>query len=350
MKKPITYKKWMLAGLLLALFGAFFAVGLGAMSFPPGTVLRVVSSRIPLLREQVQEPSRLECNMIWKLRAPRVLLGLIVGSALGICGVAMQALVRNKLADPFILGVSSGASATASLFMVFGVFSFFGKYALPLSAFLGALFSIAFVFAMAHVNGRISITRMLLSGVAVAMIMDAVTSFAAVSAPNAFSVYNVSFWLSGSLAGAKWETLVLPGAVMLSCGACLMAQHRALDVLVMGEEAAGSLGVSVRSTQQSLMLLSSLLAGVAISVSGSVGFIGMIVPHLSRSLVGASHKRVLPLSALLGGILVVWADVAARMIAAPEEIPVGLLTALIGAPFFLVILKKQPGERTCLNG
>jgi iron complex transport system permease protein len=349
-KQPMSYKKWMLAGALLALIGAFFATGLGAMSFSPGTVLRVVFSRIPFARELAQEPSRLEFNMIWKLRIPRVLLGLIVGAALGICGVAMQALVRNKLADPFILGVSSGASATASLFMVFGVFSFFGRYALPLSAFLGALFSIVFVFAMAHVNGRISITRMLLSGVAVAMIMDAVTSFVAVSAPNAFSVYNVSFWLSGSLAGAKWETLALPGAVMLLCGTCLMAQHRALDVLVMGEEAAGSLGVSVRSTQQALMLLSSLLAGVAISVSGSVGFIGMIVPHLSRILAGASHKRVLPLSALLGGILVVWADVAARMIAAPEEIPVGLLTALIGAPFFLVILKKRPGERTCLNG
>jgi iron complex transport system permease protein len=182
---------------------------------------------------------------------------------------------------------------------------------------------------------------LLLTGVVIAMIMDAVTSYITLSAPNALGLHNATFWMSGSLAGAKWGYLQLPLFVIILCLTLLMINYRALNALLLGEETAGTLGVNVRSTQKMLILIASLLAGVTIAVSGTIGFIGLIVPHMTRLLVGSDHKRVLPVSALLGGILVVWTDVVARIIIAPEELPIGILTALLGGPFFIWLLKTK---------
>ena len=349
-RKRLSFKTWMLLGALFLAASVFFAIGLGATRYSPAAIARVLFRGIPGMRAWLGEPSQLEINMLWRMRVPRVLLGMVVGASLSVCGVAMQTLMRNRLADPFVLGVSSGASAFASMFMVFGVFSFWGKFALPLSAFLGALVSIVFVYRMARVNGRIQMTRMLLSGVVVSMMMDALTSWIAVAAPDAFAMYGVDFWLSGSLAGAKWETLPLPCLVMTVCTLYLTARHRALDALSFGEETAGALGVSVATTQRILVLFCSLLAGTAICVSGSIGFLGLIVPHLCRRLVGANHRRVLLTSLWLGGSLCVWADVAARALIPPEEIPVGILTALVGAPFFLIVLRSKHRDGEIAHG
>lgn len=347
MKTQSRFKLLMIILIMFSAASLFFAVGFGSARFSPATTLRVIASQLaPLRRFAGGEITKHEYNMVWKLRLPRVLLGFVVGASLAVCGVCMQALVRNKLADPFVLGVSSGASAFASMFMVFGAFSFLGKYALTLSAFIGALVSIVFVYLISRVRGRINIPQMLLAGVAVSMVMDAVTSYIAIAAPDAFALHNVNFWLSGSLAGAKWEYLSLPLAVMLLCLTFLMINHRTLNALLLGEEAAGTLGVNVSAMQKQLVLTASLLAGVTISVCGSIGFVGMMVPHICRLLIGSDHKRVLPLSALLGGILVVWADVAARSLTSQDEIPVGLLTAFVGAPFFLIILKQKNATKT----
>ena len=339
--------KLILAIMIPVILGSLFiAVGLGTSVFSPYETW--TSIRMHLAGQEWTEDCSipvLAYNMIWNMRLPRVILGFIVGASLAVCGVAMQALVRNNLADPFILGVSSGASATAALFMVFGVFGFLGIFALPLSAFLGALASIVFVYTISRVGGRINIPQMLLAGVAVAMIMDAITSLITFGAKDAFKIRNVDFWLSGSLAGAKWAYLSLPLIVMIACLTYLLISYRSLNAMVLGEETAGSLGVSVQRFQKILVLVVSLLAGVAISVSGTIGFVGLMMPHLSRILLGSDHKRVLPFSALLGGMLVVWADVAARVVAAPEEMPVGLVTSLVGAPFFVILLKKKDATR-----
>ena len=284
---------------------------------------------------------QLDENIVLGLRLPRVCLGLVVGASLAVCGVTMQALVRNNLADPFILGVSSGAAAFATLGMLFGVFSFLGTYALSISAFLGAGITIIFVYVISRVNGRINITQLLLSGVATSMIMDGVTSIIKLSAPNALGLHNAEFWMSGSLAGAKWAYLKLPLLVLLGCMAFLMVNYRGLNLLLLGDESAGALGVNVSRLQKALVLAASLMAGVTIAVSGTIGFVGLMVPHFTRLLVGGDHRRVLPVSALLGGILVVWVDVAARMLIAPEELPVGVLTAVIGGPIFIWMLKKS---------
>lgn len=335
--------------LLLALASVLtllLATGLGPVSVSPGTTARILASKLPLIGRLVSPTwEALEQNIVWGLRLPRVCLGMVVGASLAVCGVVMQALVRNNLADPFILGVSSGAAAFATCGMLFGAFSFLGPYSLSISAFIGAAVTMVFVYLISRVQGRIHITQLLLSGVAVSMIMDGITSVIKLGAPNALGLHNAEFWMSGSLAGAKWAYLKLPFAVLLLCMAFLMVHCRGLNLLLLGDESAGALGVNVRRLQKMLILVASMIAGVTIAVSGTIGFVGLMVPHFTRMLVGGDHRRVLPVSALLGGILVVWVDVAARMVIAPEELPVGVLTAVIGGPVFIWMLKRSTHTR-----
>lgn len=331
---------------ILAVVTVFVATGLGPVVVEPVTTAKILLSKIPGVGSRIaQDWDVLDFNIVWGLRLPRVCLGMIVGASLSVCGVAMQALVRNNLADPFILGVSNGAAAFATLGMLFGAFSFLGRYSLSISAFIGSAVTIIFVYAISRVKGRINITQLLLSGVAVSMIMDGVTSVIKLSAPNALGMHNAEFWMSGSLAGAKWAYLTLPLIVLILCMAFLMVNYRGLNLLLLGDDSAGALGVNVRRLQKMLVLVASLMAGVTIAVSGTIGFVGLMVPHFTRLLVGGDHKKVLPISALLGGILVVWVDVAARMLIAPEELPVGILTAIIGGPVFIWLLKRNNTEK-----
>lgn len=318
------------------------ATGIGSLYINPVSVFKILISKIPFVGNIITPDwTALQHNIVIGLRLPRVILGLIVGASLAVCGVTMQALVRNRLADPFVLGVSSGASAFATLGMLFGVFSFLGIYSLPVSAFFGALVTIILVYILSRTRGRINITQLLLSGVVISMIMDSITSVIKLSAPNALGLHNAEFWMSGSLAGAKWDYLTLPLVVLLICMAILLINYRSMNVLLLGEESAGTLGTNVKHMQKLLILTASLMAGVTISVSGTIGFVGLMVPHFTRLLVGSDHKKVLPVSAILGGLLVVWVDVIARTIIAPEELPVGILTALIGGPIFIWLLKTS---------
>ena len=331
--------------IIAALLTVMVATGMGPVSVSPETTARILLSKIPGIgRNIVPNWKPVEQNIVLVLRLPRVCLGLVVGASLAICGVTMQALVRNNLADPFILGVSSGAAAFATLGMLFGVFSFLGTYSLSISAFIGAAITIIFVYVLSRVRGRINITQLLLSGVAVSMIMDGLTSVIKLGAPNALGLHNAEFWMSGSLASAKWAYLKLPLIVLILCMAFLLLNYRGLNLLLLGDDNAGALGINVRLLQKELILVASLMAGVTIAVSGTIGFVGLMVPHFTRLLVGGDHKKVLPVSALLGGILVVWVDVAARMVIAPEELPVGILTAVIGGPVFIFMLKRRTRE------
>ena len=331
--------------IIAALLTVMVATGMGPVSVSPETTARILLSKIPGIgRSIVPNWKPVEQNIVLVLRLPRVCLGLVVGASLAICGVTMQALVRNNLADPFILGVSSGAAAFATLGMLFGVFSFLGTYSLSISAFIGAAITIIFVYVLSRVRGRINITQLLLSGVAVSMIMDGLTSVIKLGAPNALALHNAEFWMSGSLASAKWAYLKLPLIVLILCMAFLLLNYRGLNLLLLGDDNAGALGINVRLLQKELILVASLMAGVTIAVSGTIGFVGLMVPHFTRLLVGGDHRKVLPIAALLGGILVVWVDVAARLIIAPEELPVGILTAIIGGPIFIVLLKRSNKE------
>jgi iron complex transport system permease protein len=266
---------------------------------------------------------------------------VIAGAGLAIIGTAIQALVRNSLADPYILGVSSGASVGATLVIIFGAFSLFGQYALVLSAFLGSLISIIFVYFLAQVSGKISTVRLLLAGIVVSMILSAVTSFIVISAPQEESIRNAMFWMMGSLSGAKWEYIPIPALVVFLGFLFLWSQYRSLNILLMGEDMAVTLGVSLETFRKLLMVVTALLTGVLVSVCGAIGFIGLMIPHIVRLFVGADHKRVLPFSALIGSIFLVWADIFARQVISPEEMPIGIVTALCGGPFFLWMLRRS---------
>ncbi len=331
---------------LAAIISIAVASGIGPVSVPPLTTIKILISKIPLIGDMISTDwDMLSENIVLRLRLPRVLLGFVVGASLSVCGVAMQALTRNRLAEPFLLGVSSGASAFATLGILFGAFSFLGTYSLSISAFIGAAITIVAVYLLSRNRGRINVTWLLLSGVAISMIMDGLTSIIKLSAPNALGLHSAEFWMSGSLAGARWEYLGLPTAVLIACMVFLMINHRGLNVLLLGEESAGTLGINPGRLQKQLVLVSSLIAGATVAVSGSIGFVGLMVPHFTRLMVGGDHKKVLPVSALLGGILVVWVDVAARMLLAPEELPVGILTAIFGGPVFIFMLRRKTSEK-----
>ena len=286
-------------------------------------------------------PDRIVHLIVWELRMPRALLALAVGGGLAVIGVAMQALVRNPLAEPYVLGVSSGASAGASLFYLGFLPPLVSKtLSLPLAAFLGALAAIVVVFAVARTGPRLSTARLLLAGVAVSAFLAAITAFVTYASPDPQKMRAVLFWLLGSLAGARWSTVGLPLALSLGGTLVLLLLARPLDALLTGEEPARSLGIPVEGLKRVLIGLAAAVTGVLVAASGIIGFVGLIIPHAVRFLVGASHRRVVPLAFAAGALFLLWADLVARTVLPGQELPVGILTALCGVPFFLLLLRR----------
>ena len=329
-----------LAALTAGLIGTgVIAVGTGAVAIGPGTVARILAHQMfgtgPVTWTPPQEA------IVWQVRLPRVLLGLLVGAGLAVCGVALQAMVRNVLADPYLLGINSGASSGAAAAILFGAGAGFGQYALPTSAFLGALAASLLVFLIARSGGRVTSIRLLLAGVAVGYALYATTSFLIFASGSAEGARSVMFWLLGSLGLARWDATLAVAAVVIGGTTLLLTvAGRQVDALAVGDETAHTLGVSPDRFRMRLLVVVSLCVGVLVAASGSIGFVGLVVPHLARRLVGASHVRVVPVAALLGAILLIWADVIARVLLAPQEVPIGIITALLGAPFLLILIRR----------
>lgn len=280
--------------------------------------------------------------IVWDIRVPRVLLGAAVGAGLALAGVILQALVRNMLADPYVLGVNSGASVGAAAAVLFGAGAGFGDYALQGSAFFGALTASLLVFFIARGAGRLTSTRLLMSGVAVGYALSAATSFLVFASDSAEGARSVMFWLLGSLGLAAWNgPLAVIIVVVSAVSAVLMIWGRKLDALTAGDETALTLGINPDRFRLILLVVSCMLVGVIVAMAGSIGFIGLVVPHLARRIVGGSHRAVLPVSALIGSILLIWADILARTILAPQEMPIGIITALVGAPFLLILVRRM---------
>lgn len=282
-------------------------------------------------------------RIVWQLRMPRIILAAMVGGGLSIVGVAMQTLVRNPLADPYILGVSGGASAGASLFYLGFLPPLLSEtLSMPLAAFIGALLAMTLVYAVARTDVSIHSGRLLLAGVAVGALLASVTSFVTLASPDAQRMRAVLFWLLGSFSGARWSILVLPAAATGVGLLILLGLSRSMDAMLMGEEPAQSLGVSVEPTKRILIVVTALVTGVLVSFSGIIGFVGLIVPHAVRMVAGVTHRTLLPLSFVAGSLFLVWADLAARTVIPHEELPIGILTAVCGVPFFLILLRRAP--------
>lgn len=328
--------------LLFLLISITLGVMLGPVKIEPNLIWQIALVKAAILDNWINPDwTSVQENIVWHIRFPRVLLGVVVGAGLSVTGVAIQALVRNPLADPYILGVSSGASVIATLVILFGIFNSWGQYALSLGAFLGALLSVITVYVLAQVGGRLSTTKLLLAGVAFSLMLNAATNLIVMMAPREMGIRSALFWIMGSLAGAKWSYLTIPAFIVTIGTIFLLCYHRPLNALLLGDEAAVTLGVDVDKLRKLLVLISSLIAGAVVAVSGAIGFIGLMIPHIARILVGSEHRRVLPVSILLGASFTIWADVFARMALSPEELPLGVITALLGGPFFIWILQKN---------
>lgn len=323
---------------VLVLASLLFGVTFGSEDVPFPEVLRVFGSRLGLGAPASDTADRI----VWLLRLPRVLMALTVGGGLALIGVAMQALVRNPLAEPYVLGLSSGAAAGASLFYLGFLPPLLSQaLTLPMAAFLGSLLVMVLVYLVARTEGYLSVTRLLLAGVAFSSLMGSVAALVTLASPDPNRVRTVLFWLLGSLNGTRWESLPLPMAASLTGLVVLMGLGRTLDALLLGEEAAQHLGVPAETTKQVLIFLSALVTGILVAATGAIGFVGLIVPHAVRTLAGVVHHRVLPLSCMAGALFLLWADLLARTLLPSQDLPVGIVTALCGVPFFLLLIRQK---------
>ncbi|MFI1941142.1 FecCD family ABC transporter permease [Streptomyces purpureus] len=333
---PLRYTL-VLTVLALALAGAALAgLALGQVRIPAAQVLDIVTGRA--------EPSPFR-TIVLDVRLPRVLLGAVVGAGLAVVGTVLQALVRNPLADPYLLGISSGASAGVVVVIVFGLGSGLGlatSLTMPAGAFAGALLALVLVYALARRGGQMTGSRLVLAGVAVAYVLSALTSLLMVTSARREHFQEAMYWSLGGLGSARWDALPLTATVLLLGTGLLIALARPLDLMLVGEEGATVLGLDTSRFRAAVFVLTSLVTGVLVAFSGAIGFIGLLVPHAARMVVGASHRTLLPVTALAGAAFLVTADLAARTVAAPQDVPVGILTALIGGPFFLWLLRRRP--------
>lgn len=331
LKSPLRFVLVTAALVAVLVVGAVLSLTLGAARVPVPDVVRALTG---------QAGPGPFTTIVLDVRLPRVLLAAVVGAGLATVGTVLQALVRNPLADPYLLGISSGASTGAVVVVVLGV----GTVTMSFGAFVGAMVALLVVYSMARRGGSITTGRLVLAGVAVQYVLSALTSLLLVTSADTQHLRAILFWTLGGLGQARWSSLGVPAVVLLVGLVVLIALARPLDLLLVGEEGATVLGLDTARFRAAVFVLASLVTAVLVTASGSIGFIGLMVPHAARMAVGASHRALLPVAALGGAAFLVLADLAARTVAAPEEIPVGVLTALTGGPFFLWLLRR--GQRT----
>lgn len=321
------------------------ALGIGPVSVPVGDVLAVVARRLNLGAYDV---SPLDDQIVWQLRLPRVLGAAAVGAGLAICGAVLQSLTRNDLADPYLLGISSGAAVGAVTVIVLGVSlaGFVGSAAVTAAGFLGALGSLALVLVLAAGRGgSLSPTRTVLAGVAVAQVCGAYTSLLIITTGDSDAARRVLTWTLGSVAGLRWGSAVFLAVIALAATLLFVSFAHQLDAFAFGETSARALGVDVDRVRWILMVGTALVTACLVAYTGAIGFVGLVVPHVVRMLAGPGHRLLLPLSALAGAALLVWADTIARSLVDGQEIPVGVVTAVVGAPFFAWLLRRT-GDRS----
>ena len=314
-------------------------MGIGPVPIAPGITAQVIAQHLGLSVPVTWEAST--DSIVWTVRLPRVLMGAAVGACLAMSGAALQAMVRNMLADPYILGVSGGASTGAAAAILFGVGAAFGEYAQSLLAFTGALGAALLVFFIARAGGHVTSLRLLLSGVAVGYALTAVTNLLIFSSDSAEGSRSVMFWMLGSLSLARWNAFLLIALLAAGIGLLVMlAGARVLDALSAGDEIAHGLGISPDRARVGFLLVVSLCTAAAVAGAGAIGFVGLVIPHLARRLVGARHRVLIPAAALLGSLFLLWADAFARIVMQPRELPIGVITAAIGAPFLLILVRR----------
>ncbi len=310
---------------------AFFSAALGSASIPFSDILSMFTSRGGTVPRSYH-------IILFQIRLPRIILSIIVGMGLGVSGAVFQGIFRNPMANPYILGVSSGAAFGVAVGMTLGFeASFLGLGAISIAAFAGGILTALGVYFISG-NGR-SIFSLLLSGIAMGFFLSALMSL--IMYLNRNQIENIVYWSMGSFNTASWNKIAVAGPVIIAGSLFLMLFSRDLNILVLGDDTARSLGVSVRSKRLLFLIISTLITAGSVSVSGVIGFVGLIIPHVLRLVTGPDHKTLLPLSMLSGGLFLLLADTLSRTILSPTELPVGIVTSLVGAPFFIHLLRTH---------
>lgn len=328
----------LLGGLIVLLVSLSIAVSVGAVAVPAGTVWGVLANKLsPGFVEQTWSQGREA--IVWNIRFPRAILAMMVGAGLAIVGASLQAVTRNPLADPHLLGISSGG-AFGAIFALLHSGLFLGALTVPLLAFIGALAATLIVLGVSRLADASSADRLVLAGVAVSfIIMAAANGLIFLGDPRAS--HTVVFWMLGGLGLAQWDQLIYPLVILILCGGWLTLRTTQLNAMTIGDETAATLGIAVARFRLIVFVIGALITGVMVAFSGIIGFVGLMVPHIARMLVGGDYTRVLPASALVGAIFLLWADIAARTVMAPEDMPIGIVTGIVGGMFFVWLLGRR---------
>lgn len=335
----------LIAGFLLLVLTLLVCVGVGSVSLPLGEIARILLHKLPGIGSWIKPDWDISSEkIVLEVRLPRVLLGLLVGSSLAAAGSAFQGVLRNPLADPFTLGVSSGASLGAAVLIFFGwQYSLVGIFTLPMVAFVSGSVTLWAVMRLAGERGKIPTESLILSGVVMQAFLGAVVSFLTTMSKK--TVNEILYWTMGGLSLRGWSYTAILFPYLLLGGIYLISRARRLNLLALGERQAASTGLDVERTKLSMLIVATLMTAAAVSVSGVIGFVGLVVPHMLRLLLGPDYRLILPLSVLGGGIFMMWSDLAARTVLAPTEIPLGVVTAFVGAPFFAYLLYRNKKRR-----
>lgn len=329
---------YLIASLVLLVLFIILGVGIGSTYIKPSEVIGCILHKFT--GTSTLQP--MNDTIIWEIRLPRVILAAITGAALAICGILMQSITRNPVSDPYILGISSGASVGAVAVIVIGG-SFLGQFSVAGGAFIGATVCGVLVFAIGTQFGKVTSTsRLILSGLALSTIFSALSNLLIYSAENSNQAKSAMFWIMGSLGGAKWDSLLFPSIVLLVVLLMSIIISKSLDLMLFGESSSVVLGMNVKLIKSVVLVSSTFLISVIVSLTGSIGFIGLVVPHIVRVIIdGSNHKKLLILSPIIGAILLIAADVLSRAIFAPRELPIGIITSLIGGPFFIWLIWRR---------
>ncbi|MEG1641839.1 MAG: iron ABC transporter permease [Synergistaceae bacterium] len=331
--------------LFLLFLSVVIATTLGSVQTKPSEVYSVILHHLFNLKN-ISDIPLVKQDVIFYLRLPRVILAMCTGAGLAVTGTVMQAIVKNPLADPYILGVSSGASLGATLSILLGLGTIFGENFIGTMAFLGAFITAFSVLCIANIGGKANSVKLLLAGIALSAICSAFSSFIIFFANNADGMQTITFWLMGSLAGAKWENIIIILPIVTLCVIFFYSQSRILNLMLLGDSTAITLGTNLNIYRHLYLLLSSLVIGFIVFSTGIIGFVGLIIPHACRIFVGTNHRNLIPTSAFVGAIFLIWTDVLSRVIIARGELPIGILVSMIGAPTFIYLMvKKTYGTR-----
>lgn len=324
--------------LVLLLLSIAISITIGSVEISISDVYKVIANKIIFSYNAKEYLSGPVHDIVWLIRLPRLILAALVGIGLSICGIIMQAIVKNPLADPYILGISSGASFGATLSIMLGIGVSFGSNYVGISAFIGAFFTSIIVIIIANLKGKANSTKLLLSGLAVSSLFSAFSSFIIFTSSNREGIRTITYWLMGSVAGAKWDNIIVISIIIFISVIFFYTQTRVLNLMLLGDDVAITLGKNLYFYRIIYVIIVSLIIGFLVYSSGMIGFVGLIIPHLTRMILGSNHRVIIIPSCLIGAIFLVWADVLSRIIISGNELPIGILISLIGAPLFIYLM------------